>query len=284
MDSSFDLGRRIDTHHRRPYKSDLRSFTSEVHLLRLRSRRTAAMSRLLCRNRPWTTCANTLQTLRTSPGANTSRVLGASSRTSLPTPRTGHYVANSIRRLHSQPITTLSHTAWRKPSSTVLTRLGQASKAEHGRLYVGIAATGALVLFMMNEDKGDATNSKMAFTPIHPQAPPSEDPVYMVPSTTEERITISYLLQTYILEPISTFFRFLHLALLFGPVILTSPMLLVGSTTGTTQGGPGAGRNTEETERWGAIWWHGFLVAQMERAGPTFIKVSAEGNAQCFGH
>jgi hypothetical protein len=234
------------------------------------------MSRLLCRNRAWTICPNSLQTLHASPRVGTSRIAGAFSRTSLPSPRTGQHVANSVRRLHTQPITTLSHTVWRKPSSTISTRLGQVSKAQSGKLYVGIVATGALVLFMLNNDQGDSANSKMAFTPIHPQAPSSEEPVYMVPSASEERITISYLLQTYILEPISTFFRFLHLALLFGPVILTSPMLLVGSTTGTTQGGPGAGRNTEETERWGAIWWHGFLVAQMERAGPTFIKVSTD--------
>lgn len=98
----------------------------------------------------------------------------------------------------------------------------------------------------------------------------------MVPSAVEEPITISYLLQTYILEPISTFFRFLHLALLFGPVILSSPMLLVGSTS-VSHGSPGTAKNAEETERWGAIWWYGFLVSQMERAGPTFIKVRAAG-------
>lgn len=28
-----------------------------------------------------------------------------------------------------------------------------------------------------------------------------------------------------------------------------------------------------EEERWGALWWYGFLVKQMERAGPTFIKL-----------
>lgn len=134
------------------------------------------------------------------------------------------------------------------------------------------------MLFMLNEDKGDSANSKMAFTAVpSSQAPPSEtETLYMVPSAVEEPITISYLLQTYILEPISTFFRFLHLALLFGPVILTSPMLLVGSS-GMSHGSPGTGRNAEETERWGAIWWHGFLVAQMERAGPTFIKVCWAG-------
>lgn len=235
------------------------------------------MSRLLCRNRPWTACSHNLQILRASPRSTLSRKVEESLRTTSRPQGTGCQLANSIRSLHSQPITTLSHTSWRKPPSSILTRLGQASKERHGGLYVGIAATGALVLFMLNEDKGDSTRSKIAFMPIRPQQPPSAETqnVYMVPSASEERITISYLLQTYILEPISTFFRFLHLALLFGPVILTSPMLLVGSSSATSPGGPGAGRNAEETERWGAIWWHGFLVAQMERAGPTFIKVSA---------
>jgi len=27
-------------------------------------------------------------------------------------------------------------------------------------------------------------------------------------------------------------------------------------------------------DRWGAVWWYDFLVAQMERAGPTFTKAS----------
>lgn len=26
-------------------------------------------------------------------------------------------------------------------------------------------------------------------------------------------------------------------------------------------------------DRWGAVWWYNLLVAQMARAGPTFIKV-----------
>jgi hypothetical protein len=94
-------------------------------------------------------------------------------------------------------------------------------------------------------------------------------------STVIDNSGITYIIQTYITEPISTFFRFLHLALLFGPVILTSPMLLVGSTKASRRllqrGAIGQG---EDVERWGAVWWYGFLVAQMERAGPTFIKVS----------
>ncbi|KAF8474308.1 hypothetical protein JB92DRAFT_1903885 [Gautieria morchelliformis] len=29
-----------------------------------------------------------------------------------------------------------------------------------------------------------------------------------------------------------------------------------------------------EGERWGAVWWYDFMVRQMERAGPTFIKLA----------
>jgi len=31
--------------------------------------------------------------------------------------------------------------------------------------------------------------------------------------------------------------------------------------------------DAKEGERWGAVWWYGFLVHQMQKAGPTFIKV-----------
>ncbi|KAF8304998.1 ABC1-domain-containing protein [Clavulina sp. PMI_390] len=63
-------------------------------------------------------------------------------------------------------------------------------------------------------------------------------------------------------EPLCTGARFLHLFVLFMPVILTSPMLFVGQPR--RKGGDG----------WGALWWYGFLVAQMQRAGPTFIKLA----------
>jgi len=40
-------------------------------------------------------------------------------------------------------------------------------------------------------------------------------------------------------------------------------MLLVGSPEETLQG-----------DRWGAVWWYDYLVVQMDRAGPTFIKLA----------
>ncbi|WWC85450.1 uncharacterized protein L201_000313 [Kwoniella dendrophila CBS 6074] len=80
------------------------------------------------------------------------------------------------------------------------------------------------------------------------------------------------IIQLYIIEPLATLFRFFHLALLFGPVILTTPMLLVGKPESRRRRRSGKPL-TEEEENWGAIWWYSFLVKQMERAGPSFIKL-----------
>ncbi|KAH0838002.1 hypothetical protein J3R83DRAFT_6241 [Lanmaoa asiatica] len=71
------------------------------------------------------------------------------------------------------------------------------------------------------------------------------------------------VLQDYIWEPILTARRFIHLFYLFVPVIITMPMLLVGSPDKQLQG-----------DRWGAVWWYDFLVKRMRAAGPTFIKLA----------
>ena len=111
--------------------------------------------------------------------------------------------------------------------------------------------------------------------PLQNDSEPMEEPiaspaVVVARSPNEERTGIIGALQRYILEPILTFFRFLHLFLLFGPVIVTSPMLLVGQpSTRRRPGKPVA----QEEENWGAVWWYAFLVKQMERAGPSFIKL-----------
>ena len=55
-------------------------------------------------------------------------------------------------------------------------------------------------------------------------------------------------------ETLLTTKRFAALLAIFLPVIVTSPVLLL-------------------PERWRGVWWYGLLVAQMERGGPTFIKV-----------
>jgi len=73
---------------------------------------------------------------------------------------------------------------------------------------------------------------------------------------------VLHILYKRVWEPIRTGARFVRLAVLFVPVIVMIPMLLVGASEAKLQG-----------DRWGAVWWYGLLVSRMEAAGPTFIKV-----------
>lgn len=74
--------------------------------------------------------------------------------------------------------------------------------------------------------------------------------------------SLLFVLDQYVYEPIATGFRFLHLVIIFVPVIVTVPAIWIGSR-----------RKDHDNERSGTLWWYGFLVHSMERAGPAFIKV-----------
>ena len=91
---------------------------------------------------------------------------------------------------------------------------------------------------------------------------------FLILSPSELHLSLSERIYTlfldHIWEPILTARRFIHLFFLFAPVIISSPMLLVGSPEE---------RLPLQGDRWGAVWWYDYLVAQMDRAGPTFIKV-----------
>ncbi|CDW98824.1 hypothetical protein, partial [Sporisorium scitamineum] len=87
-------------------------------------------------------------------------------------------------------------------------------------------------------------------------------------------IKIGNVMHAIIIEPFGTGQRFLYLVVLFLPVILTAPMLLVGSRREKGRRRGRRVRKDEEGDRWGATWWYSFLVKQMERAGPTFIKLA----------
>ncbi|KAG8760670.1 hypothetical protein FRC14_002351 [Serendipita sp. 396] len=74
---------------------------------------------------------------------------------------------------------------------------------------------------------------------------------------------IASMLRRYIFSPLRTGLRFLHLVIIFSPVIFTAPMLYVGVPE-SKHGG----------ERWGAVWWYEMLTKSMQKAGPTFIKLA----------
>jgi aarF domain-containing kinase len=73
---------------------------------------------------------------------------------------------------------------------------------------------------------------------------------------------IYFFVEDYIIEPIATGLRFLHLVIIFVPVIVTIPAIWIG-----------ARKADRDNERSGTLWWYGFLVGSMERAGAAFIKV-----------
>ncbi|KAF2431221.1 ABC1-domain-containing protein [Tothia fuscella] len=73
---------------------------------------------------------------------------------------------------------------------------------------------------------------------------------------------VYFFVDAYIIEPICTGLRFLHLVFIFVPVLATVPVIWFGK------------RNTQrDNERSGTLWWYGFLVSSMERAGAAFIKL-----------
>lgn len=76
--------------------------------------------------------------------------------------------------------------------------------------------------------------------------------------------SVYVFLYCYVYDPIATGFRFLHLAFIFVPVVVTVPAIWLGRKVRTKNG-----------VRTGTIWWYKFLVNAMERAGPAFIKVSS---------
>lgn len=74
---------------------------------------------------------------------------------------------------------------------------------------------------------------------------------------------VIFFADQYIYEPVATGLRFLHLVIIFVPVIVTIPVIWFGGR-----------QKDRDNERAGTLWWYGFLVSSMERAGPAFIKVS----------
>ncbi|WVQ82587.1 hypothetical protein IAT38_004717 [Cryptococcus sp. DSM 104549] len=135
-----------------------------------------------------------------------------------------------------------------------------------------IVGVGLGAVFYLHRRRPVHNDSIVDFIPLHPaeKATPSTPSTLVASSPSEPPITVLGLIDRYILEPFATLIRFFHLAFLFLPVIITAPMLIVGQPERRRRAGK---PRAEEEENWGAVWWYGFLVKQMERAGPSFIKL-----------
>ncbi|KAF2000010.1 ABC1 family protein-like protein [Amniculicola lignicola CBS 123094] len=83
-----------------------------------------------------------------------------------------------------------------------------------------------------------------------------------IQSSKKYRRGLYFFLDAWIVEPICTGLRFLHLVIIFVPVLATIPVIWFG-----------ARQPDKDDERSGTLWWYGFLVRSMERAGAAFIKL-----------
>ncbi|KAI0778352.1 ABC1-domain-containing protein [Trametes elegans] len=101
--------------------------------------------------------------------------------------------------------------------------------------------------------------------PCPEPAPEQVEAIILSPSESDRSLLrrILTFLRERLIEPVLTAKRFVYLCCVFVPVLLAAPMLLIGQPDQDLGG-----------DKWGAVWWYGFLTSQMQRAGPTFIKLA----------
>ncbi|KAJ6503344.1 hypothetical protein C8R47DRAFT_199420 [Mycena vitilis] len=128
-----------------------------------------------------------------------------------------------------------------------------------------VPIAGGLALYYRPEQTSLIPSIIASPTIIPCQPPPERHPV--IASSSDYELTIGARILSFfhdrVWEPLLTARRFMYLFLLFAPVIICSPMLLVGKPEKRYRG-----------DRWGAVWWYNFLVSKMETAGPAFIKLA----------
>lgn len=90
----------------------------------------------------------------------------------------------------------------------------------------------------------------------------------------------------YFYNPVATCLRFIQLAALFGPVLISFPVVMLGPriTSGMYRfdGLVSDDSSPASKERTGAIMWYKYLTWTMEMAGPSFIKVMHDEKYYCF--
>lgn len=134
-------------------------------------------------------------------------------------------------------------------------------RSPRGRVVVWSLLSPAAFVALSEEDTGDGKTPEVHMLEASRAeiAKEVQDEVYGL-----ARIWRSFYIfvDTLIVEPVATIFRFLHLVVIFVPVIGTIPLVWLGRR-----------RRDRDNERSGTLWWYSFLVHSMERAGPAFIKV-----------
>ncbi|KAH8835471.1 hypothetical protein DL96DRAFT_1574375 [Flagelloscypha sp. PMI_526] len=132
------------------------------------------------------------------------------------------------------------------------------------RAYLVLLGSGLAVAFTPKPKTAPYGPSEIASSPS-PRPLRALPPLIPSPAETDKTIaaSLSRFLHRHVWEPLCTTTRFVYLLFLFFPVIVCSPMLLVG-------------RPEEQlgNDTWGAAWWYDLLVDRMQAAGPTFVKLA----------
>lgn len=181
-------------------------------------------------------------------------------------PRYPHF-SRSTWRANATASRQTAVTLWRKVSEYSRPNYErQRSRSQSGIILLSFLTTGVPIAF--SEAKGDAeitteeeiTTEKMMLKVSMNEGkdvePPDLDMVIKLYRT------MRFLFDAIFLEPFATGVRFIQLMVIFMPVVVTVPIIWFGKRV-----------RSRDNERSGTLWWYGFLVFSMERAGATFIKV-----------
>ncbi|KII94148.1 hypothetical protein PLICRDRAFT_171822 [Plicaturopsis crispa FD-325 SS-3] len=163
------------------------------------------------------------------------------------------------------PIRRVSRWTQRSSFPSFFERTPIARYSLKSKLWWLIPAAGGIVLY--STPRHDNILAKLWTSPTLIPPAPKTQPLATINAPAEEQKSILSrilcLLREKIWEPVLTGRRFIYLCFLFLPVIFAVPMVLIGRPEERYHG-----------DRWGAVWWYELVVAQMQRAGPTFIKLS----------
>lgn len=160
---------------------------------------------------------------------------------------------------HTSPFNCLEHVRHATQKSSFRAKASRRTPA--GPVILALLSPAAFVQLSEEEDEsGETAEERMLEASRAEIAKVLPDDIH---GFQRFRRRIYLFVDLYIIEPIATGFRFLHLVAIFVPLILAIPAVWIGPRV-----------RERSDERRGTLWWYEFLVNSMERAGPAFIKVA----------
>lgn len=186
-----------------------------------------------------------------------------------------HHAASSARFIRAATFSHKASTRSYNPKAT--SRLFQSPRSRHyGTVLLAATAAGLLTPAALEKRSNDvleeakqlgqAGKSTYEKNMLEASRREQQDRLqaYTKNASLPKRIwrTMVVFCSDWMIEPIATTLRFLHLVVIFVPILATIPVIFIGDRV-----------PEKSNERRGTLWWYLFLINSMERAGPTFIKV-----------